>query len=88
MDLISILSITLGLFSFLGGALLWYKGSVEKRYAAQRDFNHLKNNYQQMSEALAAIAKDMDTRFDSTDDQLKEIKLTIQYRLGGDKTLY
>lgn len=82
MDVASIAGLAMGLLSFLSGGVLWYKGSVEKRYAAQRDFGHLKNNYRQMSEAIATQAKDVDSRFDSLDDQLKEIKMMIQFKVG------
>lgn len=81
MDLASILSISMGLFSFLAGALLWYKGSVEKRYAAQRDFGHLKNSYNQLSRALETLVKEQDERFDQIDDSVKELKLIIEYKV-------
>ena len=82
MDVASIAGLAMGLLSFLSGGVLWYKGSVEKRYAAQRDFGHLKNNYKQMSEAIAIQSKEVDARFDSLDDKLREIKMMIQFKVG------
>lgn len=85
MDLSSLISLGLGLISFLSGAVLWYKGSVEKRYAAQRDFGHLKNNYKQLALALDTFSKESDERFDRIDDTLKELKLIIEYKVGSSK---
>lgn len=51
----TLISLTLGLLGFLSGAILWYRGSIEKRYAAERDFGHLKRNQEQMSQALGII---------------------------------
>jgi hypothetical protein len=66
------LSIVLGVLSictFVGGTIAWYAGSVRKGYAAQRDFEHLKNNYKQMSQVIADIDKELDSRFDRLDLQ-------------------
>ena len=70
----------LGLFSFISGGVLWYKGSIEKKYAAERDFNHLRKNQEQMGIALGnifdeveAIAKDTA----SSRDYVKEIDRSL-----------
>lgn len=51
----TLVSLTLGLLGFLSGLILWYRGSVEKRYAAERDFGHLRRNQEQQSQALAIV---------------------------------
>ena len=82
MDAPALISLIMGLASFLSGLLLWYKGSVEKRYAAQRDFGHLKRNYQQLSEGVSLQAKEMDRRFDQVEADLREIKILLQVQLA------
>lgn len=39
----------LGLLTSLFGAIAWYGSAVQKRYAAERDFQHLKRNYEQLA---------------------------------------
>lgn len=56
----TLISLLLGLGGFASGVILWYKGSVEKRYAAERDFNHIRNNLQQYGEGLSDIAEQID----------------------------
>jgi hypothetical protein len=73
-DWISVGGLSIGILSLLGGFFLWYKGSVEKRYAAERDFAHLRRNQEQISNGLAAIDKFLDDRLDEQRGELKEIK--------------
>jgi chromosome segregation ATPase len=62
---INLISLSIGLLSFLSGGILWYRGSIEKRYAAERDFQHLKKN----QEGIAVLLTQMD---DSLDDMQRE----------------
>lgn len=55
----------------------WYKSVITKQYAAQRDFEHLKRNYQQLSEGQAQILKEIDSRFDQTTLDLRDAKNMI-----------
>lgn len=82
MDTASLASLIMGLLSFLGGLMLWYKGSVEKRYAAQRDFGHLKRNYDQLTMGVDELGKDVDTRLDAIDKKLQEISMILQFKLN------
>lgn len=82
MDAPAFISLIMGLASFLSGLLLWYKGSIEKRYAAQRDFGHLKRNYESLSEGVNLQAKEMDRRFDQVEADLREIKILLQVQLA------
>ncbi|MBW4607353.1 MAG: hypothetical protein KME22_09025 [Hassallia sp. WJT32-NPBG1] len=50
-----------------------YSNSQQKRYAAERDFQHLKRNQEQIVENIAHIAKDFDDRFDDIDRRLNNI---------------
>lgn len=54
--------------------LVFYASSEKKKYAAERDFNHLRNNQKDISNGIAAIAKDIDSRFDDLDKQNTDMK--------------
>jgi hypothetical protein len=70
----TILSLILGLFSLLGGFLLWHRGSVEKRYAAQRDFGHIKADLKTVTTHLASNADEVEASFVELRLELKELK--------------
>ena len=42
----------MSLFTGIFGAIAWYRAGVRKAYAAERDFNHLKNNYRQLAQSM------------------------------------
>lgn len=70
----TILSLVLGLSSLLGGFLLWHRGSVEKRYAAQRDFGHIKADLKTVTTHLANNADEVEESFVELRMELKELK--------------
>ena len=51
------------------GLLAWYRGAVEKKYAAERSFNHVRGN----QEALLAALKQLD-------EEVEEIKALVNDR--------
>jgi uncharacterized protein YoxC len=55
------LTFGMGLSGFVGGAILWYRGSVEKQYASQRDFQHIRRNQEQIQQAAKLLADDLET---------------------------
>lgn len=61
----------------LGGFILWFSNSEKKKYAAERDFNHIRKNQEQTNLALANILAEMDKRFDILDRDVLEIKMNI-----------
>lgn len=67
----------LALFTNIFGVVVWYAvwyaNAEKKKYAAERDFNHLKNNQKDISDGIAEIAKDFDNRFDELDKRLNSI---------------
>lgn len=73
------------------GAL--YRSSIRKGYAAERDFNHLQRNYENLTKNIdfmakeidanfVAISKDLDNRCDSIDKNQIEIKALLLSNLG------
>ena len=79
----SLIALGIGVITFLGGALAWYAGAVEKRYAAQRDFQHLRRNQEQINNGINTILKDQDRRFDTIEKELSESKMLIHNLAGN-----
>lgn len=79
----------ISLASFLGGVVMWYTGAITKRYAAQRDFEHLKRSYSQMAENQAKILDELDRRFDAVNQILADIKgleMALLTKLGSENS--
>ena len=53
-------STLIGIAGFLSGLVLWYRGAVEKQYASQRDFAHLRRNQEQLLQNLGSLSEDID----------------------------
>ena len=77
MDIPNLIGLVMGVISFLGGVVMWHKGSVEKRYAAQRDFQHLKRNYQQLTTALDHLDEGVGEGNDQLKRELTDIKASL-----------
>lgn len=62
----------------LGSNAVWlifsYSNSQKKAYAAERDFNHIRNNQQQLSHAILTGFEDIEDKLDCLDRELLEIK--------------
>lgn len=67
----------LGLGTTVNAAIIWYSNSVKKRYAAERDFEHLKNNYKQLASNQNLILEELDDVKDSIIKELVEIKALL-----------
>lgn len=80
MDIQTTLAVA-GFFLAIGSNLIWllvtYANGEKKKYAAERDFNHIKNNQLQISEGIGILTKDLDNRLDDIDKTLIEIKSYI-----------
>jgi NAD/NADP transhydrogenase beta subunit len=79
----------ISLVTFSGGVIAFWRGSVVKSYAAERDFNHLKNNQLQIGEAIAMLSRDVDENQHKIDVELAQIKtlLTVVIaKTGGEGT--
>lgn len=80
-DWLPVISSFAGLATFAAGGLAWYRSSVQKGYAAQRDFEHLRLNQQQMAEGQTLLIEEIrkhlrqqDKEFDSLHRELGEVK--------------
>ena len=59
-NLISLLTFLAGAGSAVWAMVRFYAQSEKKRYAAERDFNHLRNNQEQMKESIKALSSEID----------------------------
>lgn len=72
-DFVAIGGFILGLLTSLAGFLVWYGSSVRKSYAAERDFAHLRRNYEQ----LAENQKHMLIELQNIDEGIKDIAIHL-----------
>lgn len=72
-----LIAIAISIFTFLGGITAWYSAAVKKSYAAQRDYEHLKRNYEQIAANQNNLLREFDQRFDQTILELKELKAQL-----------
>lgn len=62
----------LSLFTGVGGAIAWFQAKTRKEYAAERDFNHLKNNQAQLALNVEQLWRLMDTAFREQEQRLSD----------------
>ncbi|AKG21497.1 hypothetical protein [Calothrix sp. 336/3] len=67
------------------GALLWYVNSEKKKYAAERDFAHLKRNQEQIQQGIVQILDELDGRFDRVERDVLEIKAKMHLPIHKDE---
>jgi hypothetical protein len=73
--LVSVLSAV----SLIGGMVAYYRASVRKEYASERDMNHLKNNQIQLSGNIEQLWRLMDNKFDDLLVEIKLLRSSIEY---------
>ena len=71
---LAFLNLLLGAGTTFSGIIFWYRNVIRKSYAAQRDFNHLKKNQEQILQNLEYLLREQDKRFDTIDREIIEIK--------------
>ena len=64
----------IGILTFIGGVVAWYRSAVQKEYASQRDWEHIKNNQRELVQNLNFLFKELDSRLDRIDNQNVELK--------------
>lgn len=84
-ETLAFLSLLLGAATTLSGIIFWYRNAVRKTYAAERDFNHLKRNQEQILNNLEYLLKEQDRRFDTIDKEIIEIKAKYPPRKQRDE---
>lgn len=59
-SILSVLTFLAGAGSAVLGMLRWFSTSERKRFAAEREFVHLRNNQEQMKRSLEILSKEFD----------------------------
>ncbi|MEM9922503.1 MAG: hypothetical protein AAF915_01895 [Cyanobacteria bacterium P01_D01_bin.50] len=73
-DYIAIGSLLLATATSLAGVALWYAKAEKRKYGLERDFAHIKRNYEQIEQSLNTIFRELDHRFDAIEKDILEIK--------------
>lgn len=76
-DLVAIFSLLLAMGTTSIGAILWYVQGEKKKYASERDFQHIRRNQESISDGLNIIAKDIDEKLDQINRDILEIKILL-----------
>lgn len=93
MELLNYASILLGVIASLGGGIAWYRAIVRKSYAAERDFNHIRNSISQLSNAIEKEQEFTEEQLSRLSHKLETMSLTLNkieiYLLAklGDSTI-
>jgi hypothetical protein len=81
----------MGAGTMLIGIVGWIWQSSRKRYAAERDFEHLKKAYQQLAENQGLILRELEERADRLQNALERQQLLLQVVLtkvsGSDESI-
>lgn len=81
------ITLFIGISSFIGGVITLYSGAVKKSYAAERDFNHLKRNYESLSGNIATLSDLLDSRLDHLQETMTKIETRQEIVLRLSRTL-
>ncbi len=76
-SLISLGGLILAFTTTLCGAILWYVQTEKKKYAAERDFNHLRRNTEQLTQSIQYQTKELEGRFEKLQRDILEIKIHL-----------
>ncbi|NJN13601.1 MAG: hypothetical protein HC836_24750 [Richelia sp. RM2_1_2] len=79
-DLIAVGSLVLTAISGIIAIAFWYANTEKRRYGLERDFSHLKRNYDQIQQSLNSILSEIDHRFNVTERDILEIKSTLSIK--------
>jgi hypothetical protein len=77
-NIISIATFLAGAGSAVWGMVKWYGDGEKKRYAAERDFQHLRNHQEQMKQSIAQLVKEID----GLSDDVKTMNACFSLLLG------
>ncbi len=79
-NLVSLATFLAGAGSAVWGMVRWYGDGEKRRYAAERDFTHLRNNQEQMKQQIASLAKEIDSLSDDMKTHLAVFNVMLSQR--------
>lgn len=71
---LEVIGFLISVVNLSAGFLLWYSATVKKDYAAKRDFEHLKRQYEALASNQAQILTEVDRLSDAVNLGQLEIK--------------
>jgi hypothetical protein len=71
-------ALAIGVITSVGGGIAWYSAYIRKQYGAERDFQHLRRNYESLAAAINQLSDDLDQRCDKVDSQLLQQTAMLQ----------
>jgi len=74
---IELVGVILAIGSGVAGAVSWYRSTVENEVHRQRDFNHLKNNQEQLSNNLSVLYDQIELLKKEIREEISELKSLI-----------
>ncbi len=75
--IIALAGLALAALTTAGGIFQYILTSQKKSYAAERDFNHLKRNYEQLAENQQLLLKEFEERSTELRQELREQKILL-----------
>lgn len=78
LDLVSLLSTILGILGALSGGYFFFSSRVRKEFASQRDWAHLKRDYESMSKTLASELEQLDANHAQILREISELRAYLQ----------
>lgn len=82
--LISLLSFTGGVGATLLGVARWYNAAQRKAFAAEREFQHLKNDYKTLADAVAHIDDRQEELFSYVVEMRGALSVVLKQQGGPD----
>lgn len=76
-----IISLSLAAISLIASGVIYWKATIRKEYAAERDFAHLRRNYEQVTFELQRLSDDIE----SLQRQVAGVATLLQYAIYGKK---
>ena len=76
-DFIAIGSLIVAGATGLSAFCLWYANNEKRKYGLERDFAHIKRNYEQIQLSLNNVLKEIDYRFNGIEKDILEFKSSL-----------
>lgn len=83
LDIIGVMGGIIGIIAAIYGTLTYFASHQVKSYAAARDFAHLQQSFEQLSQGIDSLYKEIDLNFESTNEKLIEIKAHLIWLRRG-----
>lgn len=84
MSALEIIPLVMSIVTFIGAAITYWRGKIQKQYAAERALTHIRNDIGSMSNNIAGELKELDHRLSEIEGDMKELKATLSVCLRGD----